>query len=146
MMVVQMPTGPIGVGGTVSSRYPVNFGALGWQASASTTAVSRTHTVSKRSLVVTAFIPREILGSEYQQLNPIPVYFALGPEYWTATDEVSAIFGIGDTPVEAFRDYAQSLVEQLGWFDENEQDLGPGLQAEHSILRQYFMRARPSGG
>lgn len=57
------------------------------------------------------------------------------------SDEISSVYGEGETDADAVQDYLQNLVSQFLYLEDHESQLAPGLQAELMSLRRHMMRA-----
>jgi len=58
---------------------------------------------------------------------------------FVASDDFSAVYGAGDTPVLAVQDYEANLFEHFEGLEEDEAILGPGLRRELFALRRYVV-------
>jgi hypothetical protein len=57
------------------------------------------------------------------------------------SDEISSVYGEGESDAEAVQDYLENLVSQFLYLEDQEAQLAPGLLAELTSLRQHMMRA-----
>jgi hypothetical protein len=64
-----------------------------------------------------------------------------GDGIFVVSDEISSVYGEGETDAEAVQDYLENLVSQFLYLEEHESQLAPGLLAELTSLRHHMMRA-----
>jgi hypothetical protein len=57
---------------------------------------------------------------------------------FVVTDSISTIYGAGESPRDAVRDYVGNLFDYFVELEEDESALGPGLQRELEALRRHI--------
>ena len=60
-----------------------------------------------------------------------------GDGIYVASDTFSTVYGAGETPDAAIKDYADNLAEQRRDLEAHENELGPALRAELIALREH---------
>lgn len=83
---------------------------------------------------------RTLHVSGWKLLRSLDLFAVCEREQWVVSDDIFGIYGVGDEPAEALRDYESTLVRFYVDIAEWEGSLSPHLDVQKEHLAQYVAR------
>lgn len=104
---------------------------------------------SRRAFVVAALaasghdrnvplIVRWLMDMRLTLLQPVPILLSQGPHNSTVTSSILDVYGVGETPAEAMRDWHEEVAHEFFYLAQHENELGGPLLERWRAFRSYI--------